>query len=290
MAKIDKSQYTKEEWHKIRAERRRKKEEDRQRKELEQRIKAQKSVKPATNLPQKSVEHKNYVVCLKWGNKYGADYVNKLYNMVSRNLTIPFEFVCFTENPRGIDENVKIMPLPSIKNVTGWWYKPMFFDKNLPLKGTILFMDLDVIVFENIDKLFTYEPGRFCIIRDFNRSLRRDWKRMNSSVFRLDVGSMPHIYDDFILTPDAHIRRLHGDQDWIYVKSKDTDYVFWPDDWIQSYKWEMRDRRELQKINGRRNFPRSGDPIVKKDTSIAVFHGEPYPHEVPDQWCKDNWK
>ena len=41
---------------------------------------------------------KNYVVCLKWGNKYSAEYVNKLYSMVKRNLTIDYEFVCFTEN------------------------------------------------------------------------------------------------------------------------------------------------------------------------------------------------
>ena len=44
----------------------------------------------------------NYVVCLKYGDKYSADYVNKLYNGVKRNLTVPFEFVCYTEDPKGI--------------------------------------------------------------------------------------------------------------------------------------------------------------------------------------------
>ncbi len=39
---------------------------------------------------------KNYVVCLKWGDKYRADYVNKVYNIVDRNITSGYECVCFT--------------------------------------------------------------------------------------------------------------------------------------------------------------------------------------------------
>ena len=46
----------------------------------------------------------NYVVCLKHGEKYSADYVNKLHSMVSRNCSIPFEFICFTENTKGINK------------------------------------------------------------------------------------------------------------------------------------------------------------------------------------------
>ncbi len=34
------------------------------------------------------------IICMKWGDKYGAEYVNKLYAMVKRNITIPFQFVC----------------------------------------------------------------------------------------------------------------------------------------------------------------------------------------------------
>jgi hypothetical protein len=76
----------------------------------------------------------NYVVCLKYGNKYSAEYVNKLYSMVKRNLTIPFEFVCFTENSEGIDSEIRIESLKVQSGITGWWYKPMFFDKQFPLR------------------------------------------------------------------------------------------------------------------------------------------------------------
>ena len=48
------------------------------------------------------------IICMKWGNKYGPDYVNKLYNMVSRNLTRDFRFICFTEDGTGIKNNIEM--------------------------------------------------------------------------------------------------------------------------------------------------------------------------------------
>lgn len=282
MAKVDKSQYTKEEWHRIRAERRRQKEDDRRRKSLEE-TKAQ----PAPSI---STEEKNYVVCLKFGNKYGPEYVNTLKSMVARHCTVPYEFVCFTEDPKGLDDDVTVVPLQVQRELHGWWYKVMFFDPNIPLRGNILFMDLDVVVFRNIDNLFTFHPDKFCIIRDFNRSIRRDWKRMNSSVFRLRAGAHPHVYKEFMKNPQDHVRRMHGDQDWIYAQMQNQEFMFWPEEWIQSYKWEMRDRKDLVRTNSGRNFKNKTDPIVKPETSIAVFHGEPQPHQVLDDWVVDNWK
>lgn len=285
MAKIDKSQYTKEEWHKIRAERRRKKEHDRRRKSLSETEKQSPQL-----LPKFDPSITNYVVCLKFGNKYGPEYVNNLNSMVKRNLTIPYEFVCFTEDPQGLDSDVHVVPIKPNKEMHGWWYKVMFFDPDFPLHGNILFMDLDVVVFRNIDNLFTFQPDKFCIIRDFNRSLRKDWRKMNSSVFRLKTGAYPHVYKDFMLNPKQQVHRLHGDQDWIYEKMHKQDFLFWPDEWIQSYKWEMRDRRDLAKQNGKRNFKNIAEPIIKPETNIAVFHGEPYPHQVRDPWVVDNWR
>ena len=282
LAKIDKSQYTKEQWHKIREQRRREKEQQRI-------LKAQENV--ITQEIQTLDNKGNYVVCLKHGNKYSADYVNNLYNMVNRNITIPFEFVCFTEDPLGINENnIRIFPLPKIDQVHGWWYKPMFFNRELPIKGNILYMDLDVVVFRNIDKLFTYCPDKFAIIRDFNRSLRKDWRKMNSSVFRFTTGHMHYLYDEFVKSPKSYIGRLQGDQDYIYEKTNRDDFVWWPDEWIMSYKWEMRDRRDLIRTDGKRNFVDNKDPEVKADTMIAVFHGDPHPHEVTDKWVVDRWK
>ena len=72
LAKIDKSQYTKEEWKIIKAQRRREKELNRLSKINQQLVVDEVH---SENLPLKD---KNYILCLKHGTKYSADYVNKL--------------------------------------------------------------------------------------------------------------------------------------------------------------------------------------------------------------------
>ena len=51
------------------------------------------------------------VVCVKYGTKYGADYVNKLYFGVKTNLSLPHKFACFTEDGEGLDKNISVIPL-----------------------------------------------------------------------------------------------------------------------------------------------------------------------------------
>jgi hypothetical protein len=231
----------------------------------------------------------NYVVCLKYGNKYSAEYVNKLYYGVKRNLTVPFEFVCFTEDTTDIDPNITIRNIPISPQITGWWYKPMFFNPNLGINGTLLFLDLDMIIFDNIDKLFTHKPGEFLIIRDFNRCAIKSYTKFNSSVFRINTGQHSQVYDNFIRNPSLVIRQYHGDQDWIRASIK-IDFDYWPDEWIQSYKWEMRGKPPMVKDkNGKRNFEKIGEPVIKNETSVAVFHGDPNPKDCNDQWVIDNW-
>ena len=210
--------------------------------------------------------------------------------MVKRNLTVPFEFVCYTEDPSDIDTDIRVEPIQIIPGVSGWWYKPMFFNPKLGLKGTILFFDLDVIVFDNIDNLFSYEAGKFCIIRDFNRHVIKNYNKFNSSIFRLTTNMHQHVYTDFIKNPNSQIKRFQGDQDWLRASIKEGTYAYWPDEWIQSYKWEMRGRPEMNRYNGKRNFVSPGEPFIKPETSIAVFHGDPNPKDCIDPWCKEHWK
>lgn len=56
----------------------------------------------------------NYIICMKWGTKYGPEYVNRLYNMVARNLTLPFTFACLTDDSSGIRDEVVCYPIPEL--------------------------------------------------------------------------------------------------------------------------------------------------------------------------------
>jgi hypothetical protein len=288
MADLDKSQYTKQEWRKLKEQRRQEKlnaSDDKVSPQLSPIV--VNDTRWATGFEPGA---KRYVVCLKYGNKYSSEYVNVLYNMVKRNLTVPFEFVCFTEDHKNINREIRIEPLPVRNDISGWWYKPYFFNPELSIQGTILFLDLDVIIFNNIDYLFTYKPGRFCIIRDFNKVTSPSWNKFNSSAFRLQSGQHSQVYRNFISNPREISKRFHGDQDWLFNQIT-TDFEFYPDEWLQSYKWEMRGKPYMQRDStGVRNFVTPGEPKILSNTSIAVFHGEPNPHNCIDQWCKENWR
>jgi hypothetical protein len=67
------------------------------------------------DIQQDSATHEdNIILCMKWGTKYGAEYVNRLYNMVQRHLTLPFKMVCLTDRTEGIDPNVQCFPIPPL--------------------------------------------------------------------------------------------------------------------------------------------------------------------------------
>ena len=53
------------------------------------------------------------IVCMKWGTRYGPEWVDRLYGMVMRNTSWTVRFVCLTDDGTGIRPEVEIKPLSS---------------------------------------------------------------------------------------------------------------------------------------------------------------------------------
>lgn len=271
MAKIDKEIYTKAEWHKIREKRRREKEA----KQL--------------YIPEQSGEY--FVLCLKHGKKYSAEYVNRLHRMVNRHTTVDYKFACMTDDPKGLDKDIIVIPTPS--GLPGWWNKPYMYNRDLPIKGTILYMDLDVVIANNIDRLFQFQPGYWCTIRDFTRCMRPGWQQYNSSVVRFQTGQLGHLWDKFIEDPQAIQKQYFGDQDYLYHESvkQGKQARLFPDEWIMSWKWEIRSSRTFASggTKGNRKLEHIENVRPRPETCICVFHGDPNPENCDDPWVKENW-
>ena len=232
----------------------------------------------------------NHIVCVKWGGKYVSKYANVLYSMCKRHITVPYEFHCITENPKGLDSHIKTIELPNDPWIKTWWSKLWMFGAHFPLQGNILYFDLDVIIHKNIDILFTHNPEKFMIIRDFNRCRMKDWTLANSSVMRWQTGTMNYLWDEYKANPGKVMGSHPGDQDWITKKGHQYNHInFWPDDWIRSYKWEMIGLKNTNKREGGK-FIFTRPPVVKTENRVAVFHGEPKPFNCGDQFVIDNWK
>lgn len=225
------------------------------------------------------------VVCLKWGTKFQPYYVNRLFYGVRRNSTVPFIFHCFTDNGEGLDPGIECHPLPHA-NVTGWWQKLYLFSDDLPIKGRILFLDLDTLIVKNIDHYITHDTG-FWVLRDL--WVPKSSRRMGSAVMNFEIGSRPHVWNEFLKNPEANVKKTlpHGDQRWIQNQDLKNDRKFWQDKYpgeIVSFKSECR-----------RGVP--------KNAKIICYHGTPSIEESitkttkaqrfvipPTPWVKEYWK
>lgn len=218
------------------------------------------------------------VVCVKWGDKYSPDYVNKLYAMVKRNLALPHTFYCFTEDTTGINPKIETRPLED-NELFGWWHKLILFKPEVyDLVGRTLYLDLDLVIVDNIDCFFDYTDP-FIIIKDWNsRDKKVFW---NSSVFSFEIGTYTYVWDRFALNFDNNTKTAGGDQRWLLRHIPKDEITTWPEEWCRSFKYECAD----------------GLPDGSK---MIIFHGKPDPHEakkctlrgkfIESPWIDQYWR
>ena len=222
------------------------------------------------------------VVCLKHGDKYNAEYVNKLYRAVKRNTTLKFKFHCFTENEEGIHEDIFIHKLPHFNNVHGWWYKLYFFSKDIKINGRILFLDLDTLIVGNIDHYLKYDSG-FVVLRDL-------WARGNnvgSAIMSFEVGKHTQIWETFIKDPFGEMKKIHPHGDQKIIQAYEPNRKYWQDIFpneIVSFKSDCRGglpkNAKIVCFHGKPSIPEA----INKTTMVQGFVINPTP------WIKEYWK
>ncbi|MBD9495498.1 MULTISPECIES: glycosyl transferase [unclassified Ensifer] len=148
------------------------------------------------------------IICINWGTKYGAPFINRLYAMVARNITPPFTFTCFTDNRDGLRPEILCEDLPPLDftdmpvNTPGIWQKSRLWGPKLgSLKGPVLFLDLDIVVVGSLDAFFEEgEPDDIILARNQTTPFERLGQ---TSVFRFPVGKLVPLQQKFGANPQA---------------------------------------------------------------------------------------
>lgn len=218
--------------------------------------------------------------CTKVGSKYSSEYVNKLYNMVKRNFSYDFKFVCTTDDNNGIISEVEVHK-PAL-DCWGWWnlqeaYSNPDWCDGLP----IVYFGLDTIIVDSID----------CVVKRDKLTLHKDFSYMLETppplykdtladgVTYIPAGGVPEIWESWVEGfmsgyGDGRLFPMHVWNTQV-IQEKNIAIDLWDDvepDLICSYKWPK-------------------PKLEKPPQKIVCFHGVPNPEDVLRlEWVKDNWK
>jgi len=246
------------------------------------------------------------VVCMKWGSKYGPDYVNRLYNMTRRHLSLPFHFYCITDDDAYLNQEIKTRDINLIdfpKGGRGPWRKVIMFKQHLyDIRGKILFLDLDLVIINSLDKFFTFSD-QFSVRHEFDRRKSKD-NFGNTSAYVFESGSCPEVFDNYLANPEKW-HKMYGTAEQEYVTRSlfsSNKLQFLPNEWIISFKEDCLPKWPLRFFK---------TPTLPSEASIVAFHGRPHPEDardgkwpldgksplkrlykftLPCPWIEENWK
>ena len=219
------------------------------------------------------------VICMKWGDRYGPEWVNRLYGMVVRNTSWSVRFVCFTDDPAGIRDEVECQAMPDVKfdrSLGKYWPKLGLMQEGLGgLEGMTLFLDLDIVIIDSIDPLFAH-PGRFLIIREWKD---RHLGYGNSSVVRYFIGQESAVLDRFYDTPREVIVETYDSKEQNFLTKAVDEATFWPEEWCIPFNIACLPRNRVLRFFSTPQKPTGGMILVfyGSITPASAVRGE---HEV----------
>ena len=223
------------------------------------------------------------VLCMKWGARYPAGYVNWLWSMIARNTQRPTQLICFTDDASGLDDAIIVRPLPAINipediSYTPWRKLSVWQDGLVTGVGDLLFIDLDMVITGSVDVFFDYKPGEYCVIHNWTQPRL---KVGNTSVFRFPAGRYRKIFDEFNADPEAVRREFRIEQQ--YISNRIPEQNFWPENYVVSFKHSLLPKWPM-------NFFLT--PQLPTDVHCVAFTGKPDPEDaVCGHWpVEASWK
>jgi len=232
------------------------------------------------------------VICWKWESppgyrsKFTGENVNILWDMVAKNLNLPHRFSCITDNPEGIDPDIRIIPLwdtfadlpsPTRRGPSCYRRLLAFSDKAKDIIGERIFsLDLDCVITDDITPLVDRPEDFVC----WGATARNT--HYNGGMWLLRAGTRTEVFDTFDpvrspeITKNKHI--VGSDQGWISYVLNGKDPKWTTADGVYSFRNDFVFARNVE---------------LPENARIVMFHGryDPWEARVQNQypWVKGHY-
>jgi hypothetical protein len=219
------------------------------------------------------------ISCVKWGDKFSSDHVNRLYDMCRGNYSNRFQFICHTDDPTGLYPVIKVRELDQSHDLENWWWKlTLFDDHSWPTGkyGKHLFFDLDVVIQDNIDHLEQYTSHKkLTMIEAFWKDyvLKDLDMNYNSSIMAWE-GDCSYLWRKFNKDPEYYKLKYNGIDGFLYYECFSELKTF-PRGIAYSRLFGIDESNNFKPING--NVP------------SRYFFDESYPVCIFNGWRREKY-
>ena len=206
---------------------------------------------------------------------YDESWVDKLYRGVARNYNGHFDFVCLADQNYKFTENIKLIRFDRSVDEYGWMSLMELYRPDL-CSGRRLTIGLDTIITGSLDDIFDWDLG------DHKIGVCQDpyWPQEICNAITISEPSFSKEFWEYWINNEEEVMKncdlFPGSPSEmivlrsLYGNSPRVDTIF--KGRILSYKAHIRDH---------------WDRLA--NTSIVYFHGSPKPHQVNEEWVKENW-
>lgn len=229
----------------------------------------------------------------KWGAKYGPEYVNRLYGSLRNNCSHNFILNVITDNVRDIDSNINIIDYTSFdpfcypKNQIFTREKLVLFNKFV--EGRNCWLDLDILIHDNIDELIEQELPRPKFIWNYwNDYKERSEKwygkgvscHVNSSVVMWEGDNGRYLYDLLVdKEKEAFFTYKSLDKFLFYQAHRKGLLDYWDEGIVSNYN------KEYFKRKGKISIFNTSHILYNKGITEQAFELD----EVQG-WAEEIWK
>ncbi len=128
---------------------------------------------------------------------YTGEHIEAWRNMIDRHLSIPHEFICFTDQPEQVPEGIRYEEIPddTFLDYGGCFVRLAEFSPNVALNiigGRFVDIDLDCVITDSLDPLLQRKEPMVV----YKVASRGSW-RIQGSIWMSDPAAFPELWEDF---------------------------------------------------------------------------------------------